>query len=223
MYRTRVKICGITRVEDALLACELGADAIGLVMTPTSPRCVSIERARAIRDALPAFVDAVVVLVDAEAREVERVVSVVHPDALQFHGHETPACCIRAGLPYIKAFSMNEPVAGPLEDEVERYATACAILLDGRRTASPGGEGMFDWQAIPRSLPRPLILAGGIDETNVAAAIEQVAPYAVDISSGVESSPGIKDAGKLRAFFDSVASAQENVATEKQPSANERQ
>lgn len=207
MHRTRVKICGITRLEDALLACELGADAIGLVMTPSSPRCVSIERARAIREALPAFVSAVAVVVDPQSERLGEILSRVAPHLIQFHGNEAPGYCDRFGSPYIKALSMNESTAGSLESRVADYGNAAAILLDGRVVHDRADGRSFDWRIIPARPPRPVILAGGIDETNVASAIEQVAPYAVDTSSGVESAPGIKDHAKLVRFFRAVSDA----------------
>lgn len=206
MKRTRVKICGVTRVEDALLACELGADAIGMVMTPTSPRCVSIAQARAIREALPAFVDAVVLTHGLAAARVREIIDGVGPDVVQFHGLEDAALCDSFGVRYIKALGM----AGDLDVRaiVAEHKHAAGFVLDGHPPGEQGGRGKtFDWSRIPQDLGRPILLAGGLHPGNVADAIRVVRPWAVDLASGVESSPGIKDAAKMRAFFDAVAGA----------------
>lgn len=206
MPRTRIKICGVTRIEDALLACELGADAIGMVMTPSSPRCVSLEQACAIREALPAFVDAVVLSHGLPADQVGRIVGVVRPDLVQFHGMEDAAFCGLFGVRYIKALGM----AGDLDVRAiaADHPHAAGFVLDGHAPGQQGGQGRtFDWSLVPRDLGRPVILAGGLNAENVAAAIHAVRPWAVDLASGVESAPGIKDAAKLRAFFAAVASA----------------
>lgn len=203
MNRTHVKICGITRVEDALLACELGADAIGLVMTPSSPRGVSIERARAIRDALPAFVDAVVLSHDLSDERVRAVIQGVHPDLVQFHGMENAAFCESFGARYVKAIGM----AGDADVRAiaREHAHASGFVLDGHPPGQQGGRGKtFDWSRIPRDLGRPILLAGGLNPENVGDAIRTVRPWAVDLASGVETSPGIKDAAKMRAFFAAV-------------------
>lgn len=206
MNRTRVKICGITRIEDALLACELGADAIGMVMTPTSPRCVTIEQARAIRNALPALVDAVVLAHDLPAERVRAIVEGVRPDCVQFHGLEDAAFCESFGVRYTKAVGM----AGGLDVVAiaAEHARAAGFVLDGHPPGQQGGQGKtFDWSRIPRDFPRPVILAGGLDAANVGDAIRTVRPWAVDLASGVESSPGIKDAARMRAFFAAVRAA----------------
>lgn len=203
MGRTRVKICGITRIEDALLACELGADAIGLVMTPASPRCVSIERARAIRDALPAFVDAVVLSHDLSAERVRAIIDGVQPDLVQFHGLEDAAFCESFGVRYTKAVGM----AGDLDVRAiaAEHAQAVGFVLDGHPPGQQGGQGKtFDWSRIPCDLGRPILLAGGLNPANVGDAIRAVQPWAVDLASGVESAPGIKDHAKMRAFFAAV-------------------
>ena len=210
MSRTRVKICGITRVEDALLACGLGADAIGVVLTPSSPRCVSTGRARAICDALPAFVDAVILVHDLPAEQVRQAVRDVEPDLVQFHGSEDAAFCESFGVRYIKALGMD--------GDVDVYAVAAAhpraagFVLDGHPPGQQGGRGKtFDWSRVPRDLARPIILAGGLNPGNVGAAIRAVQPWAVDLASGVEASPGIKDAAKMQAFFAAVRAAQDEV------------
>lgn len=206
MPRTRVKICGVTRVEDALLACELGADAIGVVMSPASPRCVSIEQARAIRDALPAFVDAVALTHDLPAERVRAIIDGVRPDLVQFHGLEDAAFCESFGVRYLKALGM----AGDLDVRAiaAEHVHASGFVLDGHPPGQQGGCGkIFDWARIPEDLGRPVILAGGLNPGNVDGAIRAVRPWAVDLASGVETSPGIKDTAKLRAFFDAVHAA----------------
>lgn len=204
MHRIRVKICGIMRVEDALLAAELGADAIGIVMTPSSPRCVSIERARAIRRALPAFVDAVVLTHGLPAQRVREIIAGVHPDLVQFHGLEDPAFCESLGVRYVKAIGMAGDV--DVRSIAAEHARAAGFVLDGHPPGQQGGQGRtFDWSRVPRDLGRPLILAGGLNAANVSAAIHAVQPWAVDLASGVESSPGVKDPAKMRAFFAAVA------------------
>ncbi|TAN06986.1 MAG: phosphoribosylanthranilate isomerase [Rhodanobacteraceae bacterium] len=205
--RTRVKICGITRVEDALLACALGADAIGIVLTPTSPRCVPIKRARAIRDALPAFVTAVVLTHGLPADRVREIIAGVRPDLVQFHGLEDAAFCESFGVRYIKALGMAGSV--DVQAAANRHQHAVGFVLDGHPPGEQGGRGKtFDWSRVPRDLDRPVILAGGLNPDNVGRAIRAVHPWAVDLASGVEASPGIKDAAKMRAFFAAVAAAQ---------------
>jgi phosphoribosylanthranilate isomerase len=206
MSRTRIKICGITRLEDALLACELGADAIGLVMTPSSPRCVPLDRARAIRHALPSFVSAVVLTHDLPAGRVAEIVDSLRPDLIQFHGREDAAFCESFGLRYTKAVGMAGDV--DLREVVASHPRARGFVLDGHPPGAQGGQGKtFDWSRIPRDLGRPVILAGGLKADNVADAIRAVRPWTVDLASGVESSPGIKDAAKMRAFFAAVHAA----------------
>jgi phosphoribosylanthranilate isomerase len=206
MTRTRIKICGVTRVEDALLACELGADAIGMVMTPSSPRCVPIERARAIRDALPPFVDAVVLSHDLPGERVRVIIDGVHPDLVQFHGTEDAAFCEAFGARYIKAVGMDGDV--DVHAVAAAHPGASGFVLDGHPPGQQGGRGKtFDWSRIPRDLGRPILLAGGLNAGNVGGAIRMVHPWAVDLASGVEASPGIKDASKMNAFFAAVHAA----------------
>ena len=206
MSRTRVKICGVTRVEDALLACELGADAIGMVMTASSPRCVSIERARAIRAQLPAFADAEVFTHGLPADEVRAIIAGVQPDYVQFHGLESAAFCESFGVRYLKALGMAGDV--DVRAIVAEHVHAEGFVLDGHPPGQQGGQGRtFDWSRIPRDLGRPILLAGGLNADNVGDAIRTVRPWAVDLASGVESAPGIKDAAKLRAFFTAVHAA----------------
>ena len=206
MKRTRVKICGVTRVEDALLACELGADAIGIVMTPSSPRGVSIEQARAIRGALPALVAAVVLSHDLHAERVRAIIDGVRPDLVQFHGSEDAAFCEAFGIRYTKAIGMDGDV--DVHAIAAAHPRASGFVLDGHPPGQQGGRGKtFEWSRIPRDLGRPILLAGGLNADNVADAIRSVRPWAVDLASGVEAAPGNKDAAKLRAFFAAVHAA----------------
>lgn len=203
MYHTRVKICGITRVEDALYAARQGVDAIGLVFYDKSPRCVSIDQARGICQALPAFVTSVALFKDAHSSQVQQLMEQVPIDLLQFHGSEEAAWCRQFGRPYIKALGMlgTENVLEQAND----YDDARGILLDGHAPGADGGTGnSFDWAQAPKNMKQPLILAGGLGVANVAQAIRQVQPYAVDVSSGVEASHGIKDNELVAAFMRQV-------------------
>ena len=201
--RTRVKICGITRPEDARAAALLGADAIGLVFYAASPRAVSMAQAQTIVRALPAFVTVVGLFVDAAPAEIKEVLQSVRIDTLQFHGHETAEQCGRYRRPYIKALRMSEDadVAACARD----YADAAALLLDTYHEKIAGGTGTpFDWSRVPANVDTPIILAGGLTPQNVAAAVRQVRPYGVDVSGGVESAKGIKDTQKMTAFIQEV-------------------
>ncbi|MDD5390691.1 MAG: phosphoribosylanthranilate isomerase [Gallionellaceae bacterium] len=203
---TRVKICGITRIEDGLAAAQAGADAIGLVFVGKSPRHVTPQHAREIARALPPFVSTVALFVNPTAAEVEAVLKTVRPDVLQFHGEETADFCRVFGVPYLKAFRVR-PGADLLQSAAT-YADAQGWLLDAWSEAAHGGTGeRFDWDLIPRDLPRPMLLAGGLTPDNVASAVYTVRPWAVDVSSGVESSKGIKDAAKIAAFIKEIRNA----------------
>ena len=205
--RTRVKICGITRVQDAQAACEAGADAIGLVFYPPSPRCLPLDQARTLRDALPPFVMPVALFVDPGREEVERVLERVRPGALQFHGDEPPEFCGSFGLPYIKACRIKEGV--DLLEYLAPYKGASGWLADAFVEAYGGVGESFDWSLVPHQRPRPLILSGGLKSENVLEAIVRVRPWGVDVSSGVESAKGIKDASKIAAFMAEVRHADE--------------
>jgi phosphoribosylanthranilate isomerase len=201
--RTRVKVCGITRIGDALAAAAAGVDAIGLVFAEVSPRHVSIEQARALCAALPPFVTSVGLFVDATPAQLREVLGQVPLDLLQFHGQETPEQCRGYGRPYIKAIPMRPGV--DLAAQARRYADAAGLLLDAYSPGLAGGSGqVFDWGQVPRDVGLPIVLAGGLTPQNVAAAIRQVRPYAVDVSSGVEQDKGIKDPAKIVAFMRSV-------------------
>ena len=222
--RTRVKICGLTKRDDALAAIDLGADAIGLVFYGGSPRAVSIVQAQNIvRGLAPLRVTVVALFVNAAETEIRAVLDSVRIDLLQFHGDETPQDCVRYGVPYIKAVRMREDVD---LFEIERmYGSASGLLLDSYQSGVAGGTGVaFDWTRVPTGLVKPIILAGGLTPDNVAEAIKQVRPYAVDVSGGVESADahgcasvaggrmpgatkGIKDAAKMAAFIQGVKNA----------------
>lgn len=204
---TRIKICGITRPEDAELAAKLGADAIGLVFYGPSPRNVDIEQARAVVAVLPPFVTSVGLFVNPSADEVNAVLAQVSLDLLQFHGDESPEFCASFGRPWIKAIRMAEGV--DLHAEVERYCqsplSAQGLLLDAYHPALPGGTGeSFEWSRVPENLRTSVVLAGGLTPSNVDEAIRTVRPYAVDVSGGVEAEKGIKDWGKMADFVAAV-------------------
>jgi phosphoribosylanthranilate isomerase len=200
---TRTKICGITRVEDALAAAASGADAIGLVFHEKSPRYVTVRHAAHIAAALPPFVTVVGLFVNVSTDFVHAVLDKVPLDLLQFHGDEGPQYCASFERPYIKAIRVREGV--DLVQCASRYAGAQGLLLDAWVEGIPGGTGhSFDWELIPRDLPLPVILSGGLKPANVADAIRAVRPYAVDVSSGVEAEKGIKDAARIAAFIREV-------------------
>jgi phosphoribosylanthranilate isomerase len=201
--RVRVKICGITRVEDALTAVKIGADAIGLVFYAASPRNVTISQAQEIANKIPAFVSVVGLFVNAEASFINEVISQVKIDLLQFHGDETPEECAQYARPFIKAIRVK--IDTNLVQCSKDFSAAKALLLDTYTEGVAGGTGqVFDWNLIPKQLAKPVILAGGLSAGNVAQAIQQVSPYAVDVSGGVEISKGIKDAAKIAAFMQQV-------------------
>lgn len=203
VMRTRVKICGITRPQDARSAVACGADAIGLVFYPKSPRCVTIEQARLVMDAAAPFVTVVGLFVNESEAGISRVLEKLPLDLLQFHGQETNDDCKTYGLPFIKSIAMSPGI--DLRQAMEKYPDARGILLDNLQPYTHGGGGeAFDWGLIPPDLPLPIILAGGLTPDNVGPAIRQVRPYAVDVSSGVESGKGIKSAVKIAAFMTGV-------------------
>lgn len=203
---TRTKICGITRVEDGLAAAHAGADAIGLVFYTKSPRNVAPALATEIGSALPPFVTRVALFVNPARDEVETVLREARPDVLQFHGEESPGFCRAFGVPYLKAARVKPGV--DLLQFAALYADAQGLLLDAWTEGAHGGTGeRFDWDLIPPDLPLPVILAGGLHAGNVAQAIRAARPWAVDVSSGVEASKGIKDAAKVAAFIKEVRNA----------------
>jgi phosphoribosylanthranilate isomerase len=203
--RTRTKICGITRVADAHAAAEAGADAIGLVFYPPSPRFLGIEQARTLRNSLSPFVTSVALFVNPDRDQVQRVLDQVRPDMLQFHGEETPAFCAAFGVPYIKACRVKEGV--DLLEYLRPFSGASGWLADAYVEGYGGGGTRFDWSVVPARRARPLILSGGLSPQNVGEAIRQVRPWGVDVSSGVEAAPGIKDAERIAAFIAEVRNA----------------
>ena len=206
MSVVRSKICGITRIEDALAAAEAGADAIGFVFYAKSPRAVDVRQARAIIAELPPFVTTVGLFVNASRCELNEILEVVPLDLLQFHGDETPQDCEGYHRPWIKALRVRP--GDDLEAACRLYAGARGILLDTYVPGVPGGTGeAFDWSLVPARLSKPIILAGGLSADNVGQAIAQVRPYAVDVSGGVEQAKGIKDAAKIEAFMRAVKQA----------------
>lgn len=201
--RTRVKICGITRVEDGLAASAAGADAIGLVFYAPSPRAVDIDQGVAIRRALPPFVTVVGLFVNADEATVAQTVERVELDLLQFHGEETPDFCARFARPYMKAVHVGPRV--DVRGAADRFAGARALVLDTHDDELWGGSGRtFDWQLVPADMALPVVLAGGLSAANVADAINRLRPWAVDVSGGVEQSPGIKDAARISRFIQEV-------------------
>lgn len=204
--KTAVKICGVTRIQDALAAARCGAHAIGLVFYAPSPRYVEPEAAAAIVRALPPFVTPVGLFVNADEGEVRSVISRVKVQLLQFHGAETPEFCGRFELPYMKAVRVRPGV--DLLQYARDFAGAKALLLDAFQDGLHGGTGAsFDWDLVPSALPLPIVLSGGLTPDNVAQAIRRVKPCAVDVSSGVEVEKGIKDALKIAAFMRGVGHA----------------
>ena len=203
---TRIKLCGMTLPEDAAVAAAAGADAIGVVFAPQSPRQVSLEHAMAIRTAVPALVSVVALFMDQPADDVRRVSDALNPAFLQFHGTEDADYCRQFGRPYIKAIGMD----GQAPDDRGCYPDAAAILLDGHAPGEAGGSGQsFDWariaawqQARPRT--SPVLVAGGLRPGNVAALVRDARPWGVDASSGLESAPGVKDHAKIHAFIEAV-------------------
>lgn len=203
MPRTRVKICGLTRPEDAYAAVDAGVDAIGLVFYPPSPRAVDWVWAARLTRGLPPFVTVVGLFVDPSMEEVEQVLNNTRIDLLQFHGSESDAFCGRFGKPYMKAIRMKPGL--DLMVEISRYPGSSGILLDAWHPGEQGGTGeTFDWKRVPAELKSSIVLAGGLTVSNVSLALAEVQPYAVDVSSGVEEKKGIKDAAKMTAFLKEV-------------------
>jgi phosphoribosylanthranilate isomerase len=203
--RTRIKICGVTRPADALAAAEAGADAVGLVFYPPSPRYLSAERALGIRDALPPFVQSVALFVNPDAAQVAQVIGRVRPGLLQFHGEESADFCGQFGLPFVKACRVKKGVDAL--EYLRLFSSAAGWLLDSFVEEYGGVGERFDWSLVPAKRDKPLILSGGLARGNVADAVRRVRPWGVDVSSGVESAKGIKDAAKIAAFIAEVRNA----------------
>ena len=203
--RTRIKICGITRSEDLQAAARAGADAIGLVFYPPSPRCLSLDWARQLASEVPPFVTSVALFVNPSAAQVHEVLARVRPAMLQFHGEEDPVFCAQFGVPYIKACRIGPGV--DLLEYLRPFAGAAGWQLDSH-VAEYGGAGeSFDWSLVPAERSHPVVLSGGLRSENVREAVRRVRPWAVDVSSGVESAKGIKDAAKIAAFVAEVRNA----------------
>jgi phosphoribosylanthranilate isomerase len=202
--RTRIKFCGMTRLQDVDVAVALGVDAIGFVLVPASKRFMSPERAAIIRARVPPFMQVVALFSDAGAEDVRRAVATLQPDLLQFHGDESPEYCASFGRPYLRAVPMAVPEdVGAWE---RRFPSAAALLLDAHGAGEQGGQGRtFDWSAIRAT--RPYVLAGGLTPDNVGDAVRRVRPFAVDVSSGIEAAPGVKDAGRMQRFVEAVRKA----------------
>lgn len=207
--RTRIKFCGLTRPGDVRLAVELGVDALGFVFAAASPRRLAFEQIEGLRQAVPPLVDAVALFMDNPGSEVEAALRALRPNLLQFHGSEDDAFCRSFGLPFVKTVAMGQG-AGDAMLARKRYPSASAFLLDGHGPGQPGGGGeRFDWTTIP-PLGRPVFLAGGLVPANVGQAIRAARPYAVDVSSGIETAPGLKDGEKMQQFVDEVRRADRN-------------
>ena len=203
MYRTRIKICGITNLQDAKVAIDEGVDAIGLVFCENSPRYINISRAKKIVENTTPFVNYVGLFVDAEKEYINDVLKEVALDTLQFHGQESEQACALYNKPYIKAIRMNKNIN--LSEEAEKYFSAHALLLDTYIEGLPGGTGIiFDWDLITKEIEKPIILAGGLNASNVKDAIKKISPYAVDVSGGVEVEKGKKDPSKIKEFINEV-------------------
>ena len=201
-----IKICGITNLDDALLAVKLGANALGFIFDKNSPRLITVEQASLIIAKLPPFITTVGVFVNLSMQEINTLLSQVPLQVLQFHGDETEEACKLYRKPYVKAFRIK-PDSNIIE-LIEKYPSASAILLDTYSAQQFGGTGMtFNWQQIPKNINKPIILAGGLTPTNIAQAIREINPYAIDVNSGVEIQPGKKDPNKLIALFDEVRHA----------------
>lgn len=207
MQITRIKFCGITRAEDVAEAVSLGVHALGFVFCSQSPRVVDIESAVKLLANCPPFITRVGLFMDQEARTIKDILAHVPLDLLQFHGEESEQFCASFGRSYIKSIAMG---AGGGSERLHQYPSASALLLDSNELGQPGGSGKsFDWSAIPAEVNKPIILAGGLQASNVATAINEVRPYAVDVSSGIESAKGMKDKSKMKQFVNAVRAADE--------------
>jgi phosphoribosylanthranilate isomerase len=211
--RTRIKFCGMTRAGDIRLAGELGVDAIGMVFAARSPRKIDLEHALALREAVAPMLSVVALVMDNPTAEVEAIVRHLRPQLLQFHGSEDDASCARFGVPFLKALPMRDTAADAVPALLARYPSAAGFVFDGHATGAMGGSGeRFDWTRLAKhNIARPWLLAGGLDAGNVGAAMRSVRPWGVDVASGIESHPGIKDGAKMRAFIGAVRRAEHDL------------
>lgn len=209
MSRTRIKICGVTRVEDALCAARAGADAIGLVFYAASPRLVTLDQATMISSALPPFISTIALFVNAPRNEIDKTISHLRPSMLQFHGDETAPYCAQFGVPFLKAIRVGSgTTAADLLEYVETFHEASALLLDTLSANVYGGSGeSFDWKVVPNAMRSRIVLSGGLKADNVAEAIRMLRPWAVDVSSGVEIETGVKDHARIEKFIEEVQNA----------------
>ena len=212
--RTRIKICGVAREADVEAAVEAGADAVGFVFHSESPRCLTVERAAVLADALPPFVTPVGLFVNADPDDIDAALDAIPSLLLQFHGDEAPADCALFGRPYLRAARMTPEL--DLLDFARRFSEAQGLLLDAHVEGFGGGGKAFDWSLVPSGFPaesrRRLVLSGGLHAANVCEGILRVRPWAVDVSSGVESSRGVKDVAAIRRFCDAVREADSRIA-----------
>jgi phosphoribosylanthranilate isomerase len=208
---TRIKFCGMTRAEDVRLAVELGVDYVGLVFAPQSPRRLLLGQARMLRDLVPEEIAVVALMMDNVRGDIEKVVESLQPDVLQFHGDEDDALCASFGRPFFKAIAMGGQAESAFSS-IARYPSASGFLFDGHAAGEQGGSGKrFDWKQMPTALDTPVLLAGGLSPENVGVALRTARPWGVDVSSGIESAPGIKDAEKMRRFVDAVKQAESTL------------
>lgn len=210
-HRTRIKFCGLTRPGDVRLAGELGVDALGFIFVPGSRRALEPAQAASLRAAVPPLMQVVALFMDPDEACVRAAVRALRPTLLQFHGREDAAFCERFGLPYVKTLPMGEGVAAA-EALAARYPSADAFLLDGHKAGELGGQGArFDWSQLP-ALPKPWLLAGGLTPDNVFEAVARARPFGVDVSSGIEGAPGLKDGERMVRFVEEVRRADGFIA-----------